>query len=246
MLELISLAQYVPPHLFSPQPTTLSPLINPARMLLNFKGLPYSTTWLEYPSIAPTLSSLGIPPHTGPGAYISHSLPAIKLYETYIMDSLPIAHAVEAAYPSPPLHLDSPLLPQVIASVTPLIPTLKSTIMATVPREILNPVSATYWRDTRSKFLGMSVEELERTADKDAEWEAAKTHLDVLAELLRKTEDEGPFFLGETPSYADIVFAAFLKSASVYSTESFQKIVTGEEGFRRLFDAMSPWMERDD
>jgi hypothetical protein len=37
-------------------PPVSSNLTNSARLALNFKGLEYKTTWLEYPDIAPTLS----------------------------------------------------------------------------------------------------------------------------------------------------------------------------------------------
>ena len=47
-----------------------------SRYLLNIKGLPYCTQWIEYPDIADHLKSFGVPP-TEPGTLTPYTLPAI-------------------------------------------------------------------------------------------------------------------------------------------------------------------------
>lgn len=40
------------------------PFVIVARIVLNYKAIPYTTSWTEYPDIAPTLSPLGVQPNS--------------------------------------------------------------------------------------------------------------------------------------------------------------------------------------
>jgi len=140
------------------------------RYCLVYKGLPFTTVWVELPDIAGLLQSKGIthPPYT---------LPAIEDPNTgaFIMDSLAIAAYLDETYPETP----SVLSPAVRAALegtwglfsfgsggapganpgagapqgdgVDLAPRLVFLILAS---ERLNPVSKAYYHRTRSARLG--------------------------------------------------------------------------------------------
>ncbi|KAF8588673.1 hypothetical protein K439DRAFT_1233675, partial [Ramaria rubella] len=79
------------------------------RILLNYKGIPYKTTWVSYPDIEPTLKKLGCSPTgTKPDdpSKPFYTLPAIidtsNGTQVVIADSLAIAEYLEAKYPDRP------------------------------------------------------------------------------------------------------------------------------------------------
>lgn len=89
----------------------------------------------------------------------------------------------------------------------------------------------------------MSLDELEAKQGGEQAWEKSKPGFAEIAEALR--EIDGPFYLGETVSYAGFVFASFLH---------FLKRTPGEKEFERLkecpeiialYEACSKWLERD-
>ena len=83
-----------------------------ARLLLNYKELPYKTEWIDLVDIAPTLESYGIkpnPPQTmGASVGTRYTLPAVQLPDkSFVMDSVSIAIELESRYPEPSLYLDA-------------------------------------------------------------------------------------------------------------------------------------------
>lgn len=66
-----------------------------ARMVLNFKGIDYKTEWIEYPDLAPTFKSFGLPPNdpNGTGYFMDYTAPAIRFEDgKLMMDSWLQAH----------------------------------------------------------------------------------------------------------------------------------------------------------
>ncbi|KAJ7692823.1 hypothetical protein B0H14DRAFT_3046237 [Mycena olivaceomarginata] len=75
----------------------LSPWVLPIRLLLNYKQIPYKTTWVNFPDIAKVLTAAGAPPtRTGTAPY---TVPAIVDGEKAISDSRKIAEYLERSYP---------------------------------------------------------------------------------------------------------------------------------------------------
>lgn len=161
-------------------------------MVLNFKGVDFNTEWVEYPDLAPTFKSFGIPPHDDHNpAYTS---PAIQFDDgTYAMDSMKIAHELEKRYPSPSLHLDNP----VVANFSlkkfqePMIPH----VVPKVPG-MLNERSAEYMHRTREVKFGMPLSQVAKEKATEERWEEAREGAKEVADMLKKSG--GPYILGET------------------------------------------------
>ena len=164
-----------------------------ARLLLNLKGIPYKTEWIEYPDLAPTLKSFGIPPNPEGTAYTS---PTIRIGDKYIMDSLKIATELEKQYPSPPLHVDSPLVSKVQNIVLGGIGSLRGVIMPRIPDKLLNQPSFDYWVASREAKYGMSLPQYAKEKGGDDAWEKAMPALKELGTILKA--EGGPFVLGKT------------------------------------------------
>jgi len=164
--------------------------------MLNLKGIPYKTQWVEYPDVAPTFKSFQIQPNDDGTPY---TIPTIKIGpDEYVMDSLKIAADLERLHPSPPLHLDSPLLPKVQQLVMQVMVSLRGVVMPKIPRNLLNPPSAEYFDRTRSAKFGMSLPQLEKEIGGDGAWGGAEPAIKELGAMLRA--EGGPFVLGKTVS----------------------------------------------
>jgi|SRR5271156_4080270 len=164
-------------------------------MTLNYKNIPYTTEWLEYPDIASRHISAGISPNVEGMPY---TIPAIKLPDGQCMqNSKRIAAELDVLYPEPSLHLDTPVLAKLKAVLPRIMIALGPVIFPSIARQVLTERSAEYFHETRSKRFGMSLEEYEK-CDKGGEvaWESAQWPIGEAAELL-KQDNSGPFFLGK-------------------------------------------------
>jgi hypothetical protein len=170
-------------------------------MVLNYKKIPYTTEWVEYPDLAPKFKALGIPPNPkdAPGYFADYSSPCIRYPDgTYQMDSWPIAFELEKRYPEMSLHLDSPLalkirdhIPKI---VSPIVPHLIPKVV-----HILNKPSQDFFHETREKMFGKPLQQVEAEGATEECWEKAKAPAKEAGDLLRAKG--GPFFLGETGKY---------------------------------------------
>lgn len=214
--------------------------LNPwkTRFLLNFKGLDYTTQFLEYPDLKKVLS-----PHITADLYTS---PTIKYPDgQYIMDSRVIADFIEKKHPEPPVYLDSPYLKKVEDIMPKVQAAVRGHWMANIPRNVLNEASNVYWIPTREERLGMTLDELEKTEGQD--WEKAKPLLHQVTGWLKENND-GPFFLGKTVSYADFQWGGFLVFIRRSDQNKFQELLqaTGDPSVHLgLVEALEPWSKRD-
>ncbi|KAH7363320.1 hypothetical protein B0T11DRAFT_92724 [Plectosphaerella cucumerina] len=225
--------------------------LNPwkTRLALNFKGIDYKTQWVEYPDIEPLLKSFGLPPQ--PDEPRPWTLPTARFPQdgSYVMESRAIADEIEKRYPAPEwpsLRLDDPAVERAKAHLRPTAGALMPVILPQVPRVILSEYSAEYFWRTRAEAFGMPLVEWaakEGGEDGEKAWERSRAGFAEVAEALRETE--GPFYLGETVSYADFIFVGFLH---------FLKRAVGEKDFERLkewpeiialYEACGKWLERD-
>ncbi|KAI9932540.1 hypothetical protein ASPWEDRAFT_33439 [Aspergillus wentii DTO 134E9] len=232
--------QYILYDLAGQKPGTWS--MNPwkAKLVLAFKGIDYRTEWIEYPDIKPILEK-HLPPNTDGFAY---SVPTIIAPDgTYVMDSRKIADYIEAQQPEPSLHLDSPYLEKVEALWTRYMMGLVPLLLPQVPKRLLNDASHEHWYTTREKMVGMSLDQLEQVADAKKAWEEAGSAVAEITALLK--ENEGPFFLGSTASYADFVWVGMLLFAQKLG-EEYIKETLERSGDRQvhldLLAAVKPWV----
>ncbi|KAI8936485.1 hypothetical protein NX059_006890 [Plenodomus lindquistii] len=220
--------------------------LNPwkTRMVLNYKGIAYKTEWLEYPDVASTLSSFGIPPapKDAPGYFVDYTIPAIRYADgSFAMDSWPIAHDLEKQYPEPSLHLDNAIVTQVRDLIGDLFKPLRPHILPRVPL-LLPERSAEYFYRTRKEQFGKPLQEVGAEAG-EANWEEAKKQAKVVGDLLRK--HGGPFFLGETVSYADFILVSALHFFKRVDEGMFQKLMALDPSFDKVYEASKQWLEKD-
>lgn len=162
-------------------------------MALNYKGIPYKTIWVEYPDIAPLLQEKGVPVSQGG---ISYTLPSASFPDgTTIMDSLEIAKKLDELYPSHPVFADDPIIATVQEAASkswqPIIPEM----IHSVCENLLTDKSTPYFEETRSKWFGMPLAELNKTKGGPHNWENAKAPIQDLAALLKK--NNGTYILGD-------------------------------------------------
>ena len=164
-----------------------------ARLMLNLKGIPYKTEWLEYPDIAPTLESFGLPPNEPPTT--TYTSPAIRISDKHVMDSRKIADVLEMEHPFPSLHLDSPILKKVEELAPQCIMSLGPVFLPKIPG-VLNPPSAEYFERTRAISFGMTLTQFEKEKGGETAWGVAEPKWKELGTLLKA--EGGPFFMGKT------------------------------------------------
>ncbi|ORY13705.1 hypothetical protein BCR34DRAFT_480523 [Clohesyomyces aquaticus] len=216
-------------------------------MVLNYKGIDYKTEWVEYPDLVSTFKSFGLPPNEkdSPGFFADYTSPAIKLDDgTYIMDSWKIVFELEKRVPSPSLHLDDPVVIQVRDHIPNLRNPLAPEIMAKVARNLLNPRSAEYFERTREKRFGMPLAQFEKEKGGEQCWKDVEQPAKEIAGWLKK--HDGPFFLGETVSYADFIFVSFIQFLKRIDDEKFERFTSLDPTFSRIYDASKQWLAKDD
>ncbi|KZT68722.1 hypothetical protein DAEQUDRAFT_811967 [Daedalea quercina L-15889] len=135
------------------------------RFALNYKGIPYVTEWVEYPDIAPLLSSHGIAPNPSQSSSWQYTLPAIYDPRTKktIMESYNIAIYLDETYPDTP----SLLPPETRVFQTAFIYAFTEAVhkhfmplMLYPTAEKLNLRSREYFVETREAALGIKLEDL--------------------------------------------------------------------------------------
>ncbi|KAF2018679.1 hypothetical protein BU24DRAFT_447328 [Aaosphaeria arxii CBS 175.79] len=223
--------------------------LNPwkTRMALNFKGVDYRTDWIEYPDLAPKLKSFGLPPNdrNAPGVSADYSSPAIRFADdTLMMDSWNIIFELEKRYPEPSLHLDDPIVLQVRDLIAVVRDPLMTLTLPKVP-DILPERSAQYFYDTRKVRFGMPLSDYYKSKSVEQCWEEVKAPAKQFVDLLN-SKDGGPFFLGETLSYADFIFVAFLHFLKRVEVDVFERFLSLDNSFSAIYEASSEWLKKDD
>ncbi|KAG7086262.1 hypothetical protein E1B28_002229 [Marasmius oreades] len=186
-----------------------SPNVWKTRYILNYKNLPYETTWVEYPDIASTCLKIGASPTTRAGKY---TLPVIQDTNTgaVISDSWNIVEYLESTYP--PANPEHSLIPPgtrglQLAFLSAFRTQLRALWPIAIPQEvaILTPRSEEYFRKTREEFLKPEnlKEEMVR-----GHWNQLERDLGVVDSWIRK---EDIFVMGGgRATYPDFVVAALM------------------------------------
>ncbi|KAJ4301908.1 hypothetical protein N0V90_004004 [Kalmusia sp. IMI 367209] len=158
------------------------------------------------------------------------------------MDSWKIAKELEERYPTPSLHLNDPIVARF--REIPIVKPILAHLVPKVPRNLLNKISADYFYLTREERYKMPLDQLEREKAKEENWEEMKSVAKNIGDLLR--EKEGPFLLGETLSYADIVFVTYLQFMKRVDESVFQRYLELDPTFPRIYEASKQWLARED
>jgi len=222
-----------------------SPVVWRIRMMLNYKQVPYRTIFLEFQEIELTLKALGVePPATAKGRY---TVPTIYHVPTdqYMMDSIPISQFIESTYLTPAVPLTSKLgreIEEKARSVGGT--TFRRSVM---PREIriLSPAAADFFRRSREAALGHPLEDLLDNDKEEQSWKDIDGAMRAVSDLMQTNKADGPFILGARPSYTDFFIAGSLHSASVIDEGVFERNVK-YEGFKQIYQACLPYMEKRD
>ncbi|KAL2862140.1 hypothetical protein BJX68DRAFT_18573 [Aspergillus pseudodeflectus] len=222
-----------------------SPYVWKVRMMLNLKRIPYKTIFLEFPDIEWTLKPL-VPPPTGGST--RYTVPAVQHIpsNTYIMDSAQITPFLEATYPDPPIQQTSELGRTIEEQFGSVVGGPLGAMM--MPREmnILSPCAQEYFRQSREAYLGHKLEDLLKDSEEEERgWSAVSGQMTALSELMRTNRDFGPFVLGSKPSLTDFFIAGSMQTARVVDEGVFLR-VAAYDGFKSVYEACSPYMERND
>ncbi|KAH7066800.1 hypothetical protein BKA63DRAFT_571202 [Paraphoma chrysanthemicola] len=221
-----------------------SPVVWRIRLMLNYKGVPYRTVFLEFPDIEPTLKKLGLAPAASGPHYTVPSIHHLSS-NTYLMGSEPIADFLESTYPDPTLPLTSELGHEIGTRARSVIgPVLGRLIM---PRElsILSSRSQEYFRRTREATLGHKLEDLLDPEQEEKAWTRVHDDISAIGELMLTNKAKGPFVLGASPSGTDFFIAGFLQSVRTVDQEVFLKM-TSYPGHGDIYTACLPYMEKKD
>ncbi|KAG6826210.1 hypothetical protein H0H92_000705 [Tricholoma furcatifolium] len=187
----------------------------PFRYALDYKGLTYETVWIEYPDIAPLCKEKGISPTVITPNGPHYTLPAIydPNTSTSLAESAAIAEYLDKAYPNTPKLFPSGSHALQYAFIEALSDKLKSLWAFSLPAShaILNPISQEYFRTTREKSFGKTLEDVIPKGDEaKVEWAKVKAAFDAVNDWLEKGKSNGPYFLGKEPAFVDFVLAAYL------------------------------------
>ena len=186
------------------------------RYILNLKGIPYKTEWVECPDIEPLCKKLGIPP-TSKNADGSdlYTIPAIHDLSTgvYISDSVLIAEYLDKTYPYTPQvfpHHTHALQAAFTAAFESNLGALwKFIVPATYAMH--TPRGQEHVRRTMEKSFGKVLEDIAPKGEcAVAEWAQFRDGMGKVDAWYAKNGGQGPFLLGETPSWGDIVVASYL------------------------------------
>jgi glutathione S-transferase len=200
MRILYELCGAEPDRLFSPYAWRV-------RLTLGFKGLDFENRPTPFTQIPKALDG------------IHKTVPVLIDGKTTISESFAICAHLEAAYPDTPSIFggdggkeNAALIDNLI--VTGLYPTISRMIILDIHNH-LAPEDAAYFRQSREKRFGMSLEDVQRGRDKERQKFA------TFLKPYRRRLTETPFLGGERLLYADIALAAsfcWAKATSSYDT----------------------------
>ncbi|KAJ7061331.1 hypothetical protein C8F01DRAFT_1057878 [Mycena amicta] len=193
-----------------------SPNTLKTRYALNFKGLSYTTKWIEYPDIEGVVKDLGGRPTRSKADGRPHyTLPMIHDPSTgeTITDSFKIAVYLDKTYPDTPLLMPSGAFPLLRAFEEAMQPLLDELYPFAIPAShaLLNPASTAYFRATREQTFSMTLEELFPTPGSEREatmWANVKDSFRKVDGWIRAGEAE--YLGGKEPNYADLYVAAYI------------------------------------
>lgn len=249
--------------------------VNPwkTRLALNFKGVPYSTSWVPLPDIAKVRSSLKVPPcrKFADGSDF-FTLPIIEDHTTNssVGDSFDIAVYLQKTYPNsgagdlfPPQTLDYVFTPPAAIAV-PLSDcregefseyakfnmyvdgAFSTHVQLTVQCFPFDPATAEISKAEFARRAGVSSwDDFSLVGEaREKTKESFRDTLGELAKLFRK-DTSGPFVLGTNACYADLIVGGWLRMmrAALPGSE-WEELRSWHDGiFGQLHDALEVYAE---
>ena len=187
-------------------------------------------------------------PYTLPAIIHKESIPTNP--NGAMMDSLPIILHLDKVFPSPPLFPSGDAsyaiflaLSKVAAGMSPGI---RQLVIPNVP-QYLDPRGQEYFNRTRAVVFGKPLTEVrpEDPEELDGIWKSVAAESETLIKMLKGREGKkGPFFEGEQPGYADLMFCCILAFFHRMDPEFFEKLMSlGDGEFKAIWEAGRPWLE---
>ncbi|KAF3902471.1 hypothetical protein ABW21_db0202492 [Orbilia brochopaga] len=222
-------------------PKSWSPNVWKARGVLNYKGVPYETEWVEYPDIRVRLAAMGLP---SKGGLMPYTLPMLRVTKTpadgsepeikYLTDSVDIAKYINDEHSEPAMDFDNDINAEAIDLLTN---TLRDPYCGVVLCDIVNILperSAAYVHETRPVWMGMPIADFKKKKIEEGAWENLEAGIGKLRELLGR--NGGPFLLGEKPSFGDVAIVGYMIWARESAAAAWDKIK--EVGGKEVEDLM--------
>ncbi|KAK0202353.1 hypothetical protein DFS33DRAFT_1275466 [Desarmillaria ectypa] len=192
-----------------------SPNIWKARYVLNYKGIPYRTKWVEYPHIEALYKKLGAQASsTKDDGTPYYTLPLLHDHSTgaLVSDSAAIARYLDKTYPETPIAIPAGTDALHYAFNEALESRFSALWQFALIQTnfILNPVSEEYFRRTREGgvFGGKKLEDvIPKGEDREREWARLKADFGKIDGWYGKGDR---YVMGDTVSYADFTVGAWL------------------------------------
>ncbi|KAK3670991.1 hypothetical protein LTR78_009107 [Recurvomyces mirabilis] len=188
----------------------------------------------------------GIKPNK-PGSFANYSCPTLRFSDSsYVMGSEVLVDRLEQTYPEPSMHLNSnvhklaeDICDRIMANAAP-------DFMVLVVDNWLQEPSKSWFAKDRIRRLGMTVQECRQKAGGEVARPKIEEVSAELRDLLSKHKtDEGPFILGSAVSYGDFVVGGLFEGLKRMDPEHYQTFIDYDQSFRKLHEAMKPWVQRD-
>ncbi|KAF8190222.1 hypothetical protein K438DRAFT_1592458, partial [Mycena galopus ATCC 62051] len=210
------------------------------RLLLNYKQIPYKTTWVNFPDIETVLTAAGAPPtsHAAP----KYTLPAIIDGETALSDSRVIAEYLDRTYPTRPVPLLGMEQETAVESVLRLLSPL------VVPNVVnhLEERDAAYYVQSRRKMFGKELHEICPPSRRDEMLHVLDVGLTELSDFAGEASREGWIFGKDGPAYEDFELVGWFFWAKIAGLpDLWERIKAHDAKWSRLFTAAEPYMAID-
>ena len=179
-----------------------------------------------------------------------YTIPTVKFPDgSYLMQSRPIAEAINERYPEPRIELQPAIVDKLVQTMSKIMGPIQPIYFTVIPKRILNKASHEYWYRTRETSAGMPLDQFVREKGGDVAWDASEPHIREVTAML-KENSEGPFFEGKTVTYADFYWAGLLIFLQRMGEDDvFGELLkrSGDEKVHRdLLKACEPWTKRND
>lgn len=186
------------------------------RYSLNFKGLEFKTIWIEYPDIEGIAKELGVKP-TGVklNGDPEYTLPMIVDDSTGVAlsESAVIAEYLDKTYPDTPRLIPEGTHALQAAFRDAFYPKLSTYFPFLVPTVtmIANPRTDVFFRAKYETMIGMNLDDFYPKGEaRLAAWSKWKETVGTVDAWFKKDD---VWVMGDTPSFADFILAAFILSA---------------------------------
>ncbi|KAF5365484.1 hypothetical protein D9758_010866 [Tetrapyrgos nigripes] len=195
-------------------------MVCPIQYCLNYKGLAYTTIYIEYQDVEAVCKEAGIPPSTTkPDGTPKYTLPSIidPTTGTVGSDSFRIAKYLDKAYPETPVVLPAGTKGLQAAFVEGLFPKMLPLVKLGIDfsaSKFITEKSEAYFRRVRGAEWGPGVtlkDLYPKTQDeKDVQWKNLEKAFEGIGNWIGK---ENKFIMGDRPTFGDFVLAGFLRWA---------------------------------